>query len=82
MLVVDAVDSGSVPGLAHGAVLPFRYEASSPRNGRLARGARTFMTRNRYHFLVPVVGCGILGMLGALGVRDRRLRRARSSGSS
>lgn len=79
VLAVDAVDSGSVPGLAHDAVLPIRYETSSPRDGRLAQASRTFMTRNRYHLLVPMVGCGVLGMLGAWGVRDRRLRRARAS---
>jgi hypothetical protein len=78
VLAVDAVDSGSTPGLAHGAILPIRLDTSAPRDSRLAEGRRSFMTRNRYHFRMPVVGCGILGTLGAWGWRDRRRRRART----
>ena len=74
VLAVDAVDSGSTPGLVQGAVLPVRYDPNAPRDARLAQGARTFMTRNRYHFLVPIVGFGVLVTLGASGWRARSLR--------
>jgi hypothetical protein len=79
VLAVDAVDSGSVAGLEHGAVLPVRLDARSPRDARLAQGERTFMTRNRYHFLVPIVGFGALLTLGAMGWRSRRTRAAASA---
>jgi hypothetical protein len=75
VLAVDAVDSGSTAGLAFGATLPVRYDPESPREARLSQGARTFMERNRYHYLVPVVGVGVLGTLGAWGWRSRRVRR-------
>ena len=72
VLAVDAVDSGSTAGLAHGAILPVRYDPKSPRDARLVHSRRTFMERNRYHYRVPVVGVGILGTLGAWGWRSRR----------
>ena len=75
VLAVDAVDSGSTAGLAFGAVLPVRYDRDSPREARLIQGSRTFMARNRYHFLIPVVGVGVLGTLGAWGWRSRRMSR-------
>jgi hypothetical protein len=74
VLAVDAVDSGSTAGLVFGAILPVRYDPDSPREARLVQGTRTFMARNRYHFLVPVVGVGALGTLGAWGWRRRRAR--------
>ncbi len=74
MLVVDAVDSGTVPGLATGASLPVRYEPDAPREARLAAGTRRFIERNRYHFLPGVIGLPALGMLTAWGFRSRRRR--------
>jgi hypothetical protein len=77
---VDVVDSSSVQGLAFGATLPVRYDPRNPRDARLAQGSRTFLERNRYHFLVPTIGVGLLGMLGAWGARSRRARRVSTSG--
>jgi hypothetical protein len=79
---VDAVDSSSVPGLAFGSTLPIRYDPGNPRDARLAQGSRTFLERNRYHFLVPTIGVGLLGMLGAWGARSRRGRRVRRVSTS
>ena len=75
VLAVDAVDSGSVAGLAHGAVFPVRLSPVAPREAQLASGTRRFVEANRYHFLIPVVGCGILGTLAALMYRWRRRKR-------
>jgi hypothetical protein len=77
MVAVDAVDSGSVAGLAVGAVLPVRHPPGNAREARLTAGARTFMERNRYHFLPGVVLLPLIGILGAYGFR---WRRARASG--
>jgi hypothetical protein len=72
VLAVDAVDSASVPGLAVGATLRVRYDQRRPRDARLSQGTRAFRERNRYHFLIPVLGVGVLGVLGAWGWRVRR----------
>jgi len=77
VLVVDAVDSGSVPGLAVGAALAVRYEPDTPREARLVQGTRRFLERNRYHFLPAVIGVPVLGMLAAWGFRSRRRRASR-----
>ncbi len=83
VLAVDAVDSGSVSGLAHGARLPVRLDPGAPREAQLAGGTRSFVTANRFHFLIPGLGCVILGALIALGLawkrRERRQRTATSS---
>ena len=81
VLVVDAVDSGSVPGLAVGAELAVRYEPDAPRDARLAQGTRQFVERNRYHFLPVVIGVPAIGMLAAWGVRWRRRRSSTASGA-
>ena len=75
VLAVDAVDSGSVKALAHGARLPVRLDPSAPREARLSGGTRTFASANRFHFLIPVFGCVILGALAGLTYRWRRSRR-------
>jgi hypothetical protein len=72
VLAVDAVDSASAVGLKVGSMVPVRYDPSSPREARLSRASRSFRGRNRYHFLIPVVGVGVLGMLAAWGWRSRR----------
>ena len=74
VLAVDAVDSGSVAGLTHGAILPIRYDPRTPRHARLAQGARTYLDRNRYHYRTAVIGLPLLGMLVAYGFRVRRRR--------
>jgi hypothetical protein len=75
VLAVDAVDSGSVVGLAYGARLPVRLDPAAPREARLAGGTRRFVEANRYHFLVPVIGFGVLGTLAGLTYRWRRRKR-------
>ena len=75
VLAVDAVDSGSVAGLAQGVVLPVRLDPAAPRNAQVAGGTRRFVEANRYHFLIPVVGFAILGTLAGLTYRWRRRKR-------
>jgi hypothetical protein len=75
VLAVDAVDSGSVARLAHGDVLPVRLDPAAPRDAQLAGGTRRFVEANRYHFLIPVIGCVILGTLAGLTYRWRRRKR-------
>jgi hypothetical protein len=72
ILAVDAVDSGSVAGLAIGTVLAVRYPPGDARGARLTAGTRTFLERNRYHCLPIAVGLPLLGMAGAYGFRRRR----------
>lgn len=72
VLAVDAVDSGSVAGLANGARLPVRLDPAAPRAAQLAGGTRRFVEANRYHFRVPVVGLAVLGTLAGLSYRWRR----------
>jgi hypothetical protein len=79
VVAVDAVDSASVAGLTAGAILPIAYDPRSPRQARMTLGSRTYRDRNRYHFLVPMMGLGVLGMLGAWGWRHGRLRRTRGT---
>jgi hypothetical protein len=79
VLAVDAVDSGSVAGLANSAVLPVRLDPAAPRDAQLAAGSRRFVEANRYHFLIPVVGCGILGTLAGLTYRWQRRKRLASA---
>ena len=71
VLAVDAVDSGSVSGLASGAHLPVRLDPASPRDAQLAGGTRRFAAENRYHFFVPIIGCVILAALAGFGFRMR-----------
>jgi hypothetical protein len=75
VLAVDAVDSGSVAGLAHGVGLPVRLDPAAPREAQLAGGTRRLVEANRYHFLVPVLGCAVLGTLAGLAYRWRRKRQ-------
>jgi hypothetical protein len=79
LLAVDAVDSGSVAGLAVGAMLRVRYPKDDARVALLTEGARTFVVHNRYHYLPAVVAVPLIGMLGAWGFRSRRRRRAERS---
>jgi hypothetical protein len=75
VLAVDAVDSGTVQGLVHGARLPVRLDPAAPRGAQLAGGTRHFARANRFHFLIPVLGCVVLGALAGLTYRWRRSRR-------
>ena len=75
VLAADAVDSGSVRGLAFGARLPVRLDPAAPREAQLVGGTRRFAEANRYHFRVPVIGFGILGTLAGLTYRWRREKR-------
>ena len=67
LLAVDAVDSGSVAGLAVDAMLPVRYPTNDARGALLTNGTRTFVVRNRYHYLPAVIVVPLLGVLGGLG---------------
>ena len=75
VLAVDAVDSGSVTGLVQGGMLPVRLDPAAPRDAQLTAGTRRFVEANRYHFLIPVTGCGILGTLAGLTYRWRRRKQ-------
>ena len=75
VLAADAVDSGSVPGLAHLAMLRVRYDPRAPREARLVQGTRTFPEKNRYHNLVPVLFAVGVGVFMALVWRVRRRRK-------
>ncbi|HEU5040424.1 MAG TPA: hypothetical protein VFT84_06370 [Gemmatimonadales bacterium] len=79
VLAVDAIDSASVAGLTPGAIVPIAYDPRSPREARMTLGSRTYRDRNRYHFLVPIMGLGVLGILGAWGHRHARVRRTRGA---
>jgi hypothetical protein len=79
VLAVDAVDSGSVAGLAHGGALPVRLDPAKPREAQLAGGTRRFVEANRYHFRIPVIGFAILGTLAALTYRWQRRKRHSSA---
>lgn len=72
VLAVDAVDSGSVKGLAPSARLLVRLDPAAPRNAQLVDGTRRFASANRYHFFVPALGTAILGALVALAYGWRR----------
>lgn len=75
IVAVDAVDSASVGELSVGAAVPIRYDPRAPREARLSQGSRTFRDRNRYHFLIPALGLGLVGTLLAWVARNRRTRR-------
>lgn len=72
VLAVDAVDSASAAGLQVGSIVAVRYDPAAPREARLSQASRSFREENRYHFLIPVIGVGLLGMLAAWGWRARR----------
>jgi hypothetical protein len=74
VVAVDAVDSGSVAGLAVGARVTVRQDPAAPRAARLVAGRRSFVERNRFHFLIPVQGFCLLGVLLAF-MRSRKRRR-------
>jgi hypothetical protein len=71
-----------VAGLAHGVVLPVRLDPAAPREAQLAGGTRRFVEANRYHFLIPVIGCGILGTLAGLTYRWQRRKRQATAGEA
>jgi membrane protein implicated in regulation of membrane protease activity len=75
VLAVDGVDAGSVPSLDFGAQLRVRYDPKAPREALLVDARRTFLQRNRFHFLFMVLGC--VGIGTAMGMAWRlRGRRA------
>jgi hypothetical protein len=74
VVAVDAVDSGSVAGLVVGTRLAVRQYGSDPRAARLVGGRRSFVERNRFHFLIPVQIFCLLGVLLAF-MRSRKGRR-------
>jgi Protein of unknown function (DUF3592) len=76
VLAVDGVDAGSVPSLDFGAQLRVRYDPKAPRDALLVDARRTFMQRNRFHFLFMVFGCVAFGT--AMGM-TWRLRGRRAS---
>jgi hypothetical protein len=59
-----------------------RLDPAAPREAQLAGGTRHFARANRFHFLIPVLGCVILGAIAALayGWRRRTVRAASTTG--
>jgi hypothetical protein len=76
----DAVDSGTVRGLALGSPLSIRYDAAAPRTIRLDGGTRTYRATNaREMGEQTAIMLGALVILGGLSVvlSRRKRRRAR-----
>ena len=62
-------------------MLPVRYPTNDARGALLTNGTRTFVVRNRYHYLPAVIVVPLLGVLGGWGFRSRRKRRVDRSGT-
>lgn len=77
----DAVDSGSVPGLVEGAVVPIHYAADQPRAAHLDGAARTFERANGRTPTLTWVAICALGLAGSLAVRMGNRRGARRPGT-
>lgn len=75
VLAVDAVDSGSVKGLAPNARVAVRLDPVAPRDAQLVGGTRRFVAANRYHLFVLLFGVVLLGTLVAVTSAWRRSRR-------
>ena len=79
----DAVDSGSVTGLAEGAMVPVRYDARNARGARLATATRTFPEKNRRLYWLDVFLLGVLpAFIALIWRRPREAMRATSGGGS
>jgi hypothetical protein len=76
VLAVDEVDAGSVPKLDFDARLRVRYDPKAPREALLVDARRTFLERNRFHFLFMVLGCVAIGTAMGMTWRLRGRRRA------
>jgi hypothetical protein len=79
----DAVDSGTVRGLAVDSLLRIRYDARAPRTMRIDGGTRTFRARNeremvRSALLAALLFLAVFG-IGALFSRRRRTRARRAA---
>jgi hypothetical protein len=77
VVAVDAVDSGSVAGLAWGATLPVRYDPAFPRAARLVAGRRTHPERNRslYWSMIAGIPAGVTA-LALVALRRKKKPRA------
>ncbi len=69
---VDAIDAASAGALATGASVAIRYDMARPRAAQLARGTRTFRSRNRFDLWPETLAPGVFGMLVLLVRRKRR----------
>lgn len=69
---VDAVDAGSAGALVTGASVAVRYDSANPREAQLAKGTRTFRSRNRFDLWPETLAPGAFGILGLLLLRKRR----------
>ena len=69
---VDAIDAGSAGVLVTGTKVTIRYDIARPRSAQLARGTRTFRSRNRFNLWPELLAPGAFGLLGLLVRRKRR----------
>ncbi len=63
VLAVDAVDTGSVPGLLVGSNVPIIYSAADPRTAQLNAGLRTHTTKNALGFFGTALVLMLLSFL-------------------
>ncbi len=73
---VDAVDSASTAPLRTGAIIPIRYDRSSPRDAQLQRASREFRVRNRFDMWPETIAPAVFGILAALIGFSRRRKPA------
>ncbi len=78
---VDAVDSSSTAPLTTGAIIPIRYDRSSPRSAQLQKATRQFRSRNRFDLWPETIAPAVLGVLAALIGLKRRRRPGGAGGS-
>ena len=72
----DAVDSGSVPGLIEGALLPVHYAPDQPRAAHLDGAARTFERANGRTRTFWWLACSAVLLAGSLALRQGKRRGA------
>ena len=78
----DAVDSGSVPGLIEGAILPVHYAPDQPRAAHLDGAARTFEGANGRPRTFWWLAFSAVVLAGSLALRQGRRGGARGVSSA
>jgi hypothetical protein len=80
---VDAADSASTAALKTGAIIPIRYDRSSPRGAQLVQATREFRTRNRFDLLPETIAPAVFGVLaGLFGLKRRRRAKGADDASA